>query len=152
MQPLDCFYSDVQRLEAEFKQEEKDQRRLVILQTLEGIMELAVEGKDERMLALCRPLCMQLVEYLPLEKQSLVLQILSYVAQTERENTRQRQREGIAAAKGQGRYKGRKPIEPPGLDAVIRRWRAGELTAAEAMRKLNLSPSTFYRKAKRVAG
>lgn len=79
MQPLDCFYSDVQRLEAEFKQEEKDQRRLVILQTLEGIMELAVEGRDERMLALCRPLCMQLVEYLPHEKQSLVLQILFLV-------------------------------------------------------------------------
>lgn len=79
MQPLDCFYSDVQRLEAEFKQEEKDQRRLVILQTLEGIMELAVEGKDERMLALCRSLCMQLVEYLPHEKQSLVLQFLFLV-------------------------------------------------------------------------
>lgn len=71
---------------------------------------------------------------------------------TEREYILQRQREGIAAAKGQGRYKGRKPIEPPGLDIVIRRWQAGELTAAEAMRKLNLSPSTFYRKAKRFAG
>lgn len=81
-----------------------------------------------------------------------MLTVFGAVAELEREYILQRQREGIAAAKGQGRYKGRKPIEPPGLDAVIRRWRAGELTAAEAMRKLNLSPSTFYRKAKRFAG
>ena len=78
MQPLDCFLSDVQRLETEFKQEEKAQRRLVILQTLEGLMELAVEGKDERMLTLCRSLCMRLVEHLPHEKQSLVRQVLSH--------------------------------------------------------------------------
>ena len=81
-----------------------------------------------------------------------MLTVFGAVAELEREYILQRQREGIAAAKGQGRYKGRKPIEPPGLDAVMRRWRAGELTAAEAMRKLNLSPSTFYRKAKRFAG
>lgn len=79
-----------------------------------------------------------------------MLTVFGAVAELEREYILQRQREGIAAAKGQGRYKGRKPIEPPGLDAVIRRWRAGELTAAEAMRKLNLSPSTFYRKAKKI--
>lgn len=78
MQPLECFHSDVQRLETEFKQEEKAQRKLVILQTLEGLMELAVEGKDERMLTLCRSLCMRLVEYLPQEKQSLVRQVLSH--------------------------------------------------------------------------
>lgn len=77
VQPLQCFLSDVQRLETEFKQEEKVQRKLVILQTLEGLMELAVEGKDERMLTLCRSLCMRLVEYLPHEKQSLVSQVLS---------------------------------------------------------------------------
>ncbi len=81
-----------------------------------------------------------------------MLTVFGAVAELEREYILQRQREGIAAAKSQGRYKGRKPIEPPGLDAVMRRWRAGELTAAEAMRKLNLSPSTFYRKAKRFAG
>ncbi len=74
-----------------------------------------------------------------------MLTVFGAVAELEREYILQRQREEIAAAKGQGRYKGRKPIEPPGLDAVIRRWRAGELTAAEAMRRLNLSPSTFYR-------
>ena len=81
-----------------------------------------------------------------------MLTVFGAVAELEREYILQRQREEIAAAKGQGRYKGRKPIEPPGLDAVMRRWRAGELTAAEAMRKLNLSPSTFYRKAKRFVG
>ena len=82
----------------------------------------------------------------------LMLTMIGAINEFERANLLERQREGIAAAKGQGRYKGRKPIEPPGLDTVIRRWRAGELTAAEAMRKLNLSPSTFYRKAKRFAG
>lgn len=77
-----------------------------------------------------------------------MLTVFGAVAELEREYILQRQREGIAAAKGQGRYKGRKPIEPPGLDAVIRRWRAGELTAAEAMRKLNLSPARFIGKQK----
>ena len=80
-----------------------------------------------------------------------MLTVFGAVAELEREYILQRQREGIAAAKGQGRYKGRKPIEPPGLDAVIRRWRAGEISVSEFMRKLKLSPSTFYRKAKRFA-
>ena len=45
-----------------------------------------------------------------------MLTVFGAVAELEREYILQRQREGIAAAKGQGRYKGRKPIEPPGLD------------------------------------
>ena len=53
-----------------------------------------------------------------------MLTVFGAVAELEREYILQRQREGIAAAKGQGRYKGRKPVEPPGLDAVIRRWRS----------------------------
>ena len=47
-----------------------------------------------------------------------MLTVFGAVAELEREYILQRQREGIAAAKSQGRYKGRKPIEPPGLDAA----------------------------------
>ena len=78
----------------------------------------------------------------------IVLQLLSYVAQTEREFIRQRQREGIAIAREQGKYKGRKPIQPPDFDSVVSRWRKGELTAAQAMKRLGMSSSTFYRRVK----
>ena len=77
-----------------------------------------------------------------------MLTVFGAVAELEREYILQRQRGGNRGCKGQGRYKGRNPLSRQVLDAVIRRWRAGELTAAEAMRKLNLSPSTFYRKQK----
>ena len=72
------------------------------------------------------------------------------VAELEREYILQRQREGIAIAKAQGKYTGRKPIDVPDLEPVVRRWRAGEMTAVEAMTKLGLKPRTFYRKAKMI--
>lgn len=62
----------------------------------------------------------------------------------------QRQRKGIAIAKAQGRYTGRKSIDVPDLEKVVRLWREGWMTAVEAMRRLELSPSTFYRKVKQV--
>jgi DNA invertase Pin-like site-specific DNA recombinase len=68
----------------------------------------------------------------------------------EREQILERQREGIAIAKENGVYKGRKPIERPDLVAVVHLWRAGKITAVEAMRRLDLKPSTFYRKAKHI--
>ena len=51
-------------------------------------------------------------------------------------------------AKAKGVYKGRKPlpIDEKQLEAVYRRWRAGELKAVEAMKLLNLKPNTFYRR------
>lgn len=73
IQPLDLFCCEAQRLEKEWKHEKKVQRKLTIIQILEGIMELAAEGKDENVLNVCRPLCFQLIEYLPKEKQSLVM-------------------------------------------------------------------------------
>ena len=78
-----------------------------------------------------------------------MLTVFGAVAELEREYTLQRQREGIAVAKEQGKYKGRKPIEPPEFEQTAARWRRGEITAAEAMRKLGMSKSTFYRKVKR---
>lgn len=61
---------------------------------------------------------------------------------------KERQREGIAIAKDNGVYKGRKPIQPPELEKVMVKWQRGEITAAEAMRQLGMSKSTFYRRIK----
>ena len=77
-----------------------------------------------------------------------MLTIFGAVAELEREYILQRQREGIAIAKEQGRYTGRKPVTPQNFKGVVQQWRSGELTAAEAMRCLNMSKSTFYRKVK----
>lgn len=79
-----------------------------------------------------------------------MLTIFGAVAELEREYILQRQREGIAIAKENGIYKGRKPIDCPELEAVIGQWKRGEMTAVEAMKRLNLKPRTFYRKAKQV--
>ena len=78
-----------------------------------------------------------------------MLTVFGAVAELEREYILQRQREGIPIAKDNGVYKGRKPIQPPELEKVIVKWRRGEITAAEAMRQLGMSKSTFYRRVKR---
>ena len=75
-----------------------------------------------------------------------MLTIFGAVAELEREYILQRQREGIEIAKRQGKYAGRKPIAHPAFEHVTARWRCGEMTAREAMKRLNMSPSTFYRK------
>ena len=80
----------------------------------------------------------------PTEK--FMLTVFGAVAELEREYILQRQREGIAIAKAQGKYTGRKPIERSNFDAVEKLWRAGTISAAEAMRRLDMSRSTFYRK------
>ena len=67
------------------------------------------------------------------------------MAQLEREYLLQRQKEGIAIAKQEGKYKGRKPLDRPELDSVITIWQNGEITAVEAMRRLRMSKTTFYR-------
>ena len=59
-----------------------------------------------------------------------------------------RRRVGVERAKAEGRYKGRKPIQHPEFDTVVAQWRKGKITAAEAMRRLGMSSSTFYRKAR----
>ena len=77
-----------------------------------------------------------------------MLTVFGAVAELEREYILQRQREGIAVAKANGVYRGRKPIEHPDFDRVTAQWRAGEITAVEAMRRLDMKSSTFYRKVK----
>lgn len=79
-----------------------------------------------------------------------MLTIFGAVAELEREYILQRQQEGIAIAKKQGKCKGRKPITHPDFDRVVTSWRAGAISAVEAMRKLNMKPSTFYRKARQA--
>ena len=75
-----------------------------------------------------------------------MLTVFGAVAELEREYILQRQREGIAIAKANGVYKGRKLIQRAAFDAVVSQWLRGEMTAVEAQRRLELSPSTFYRK------
>lgn len=76
----------------------------------------------------------------------MVLQLLSYVAQTERENIRQRQAEGIEAAKIRGVQFGRpcKDI-PPEFHIIRSRWETGEISGREAARQLAVSHNTFFK-------
>ena len=79
----------------------------------------------------------------------LVLQILSFVAQNERENIRQRQAEGIAAAKGKGIRFGRPPRPlPENYHDAYRRWKAGKITGTAAAQECGLPLSTFRDKAR----
>ena len=79
----------------------------------------------------------------------IVLQLLSYVAETERQNIRQRQAEGIAAAKLRGTQFGRKPIQlPADFDRLAGLWQQGEISSRDASRRLGISYQTFLRHAK----
>ena len=76
----------------------------------------------------------------------IVLQLLSYVAQTEREFINQRQAEGIAAAKARGVKFGRKPKERPAEYEYLRdEWRAGRISARAAAQKLGITHRTFIK-------
>ncbi len=76
----------------------------------------------------------------------LVLQILSYVAETERLNIKQRQAEGIKIAKENGKHLGRPKAEfPSDFDNVYQSWKDREITAKIAMEQLNLKRTTFYK-------
>ena len=84
-----------------------------------------------------------------LEKQlitNIVFELLAYMAEKERQKIHARQAEGIAIAKQQGKYKGRKPIERADFPQVYKAWK--EITAVAAMERLQLSKATFYRKVK----
>lgn len=74
----------------------------------------------------------------------IVLQLLSYVAQTEREFIRQRQAEGIAAAKARGVHMGRVPMEiPEEFTPVYDQWKRGEVSGRGAARMLGVAQHTF---------
>ncbi len=77
-----------------------------------------------------------------------MLTVFGAMAQLEREQILQRQREGIAIAKAEGKYKGGQRLEKDGeqMREVCKAWRDGEMTAREAMQRLNMKPNTFYRR------
>ena len=75
-----------------------------------------------------------------------MLTIFGAVAELEREYILQRQREGIAIAKSEGKYKGRTRKEYPEFDKVVGLWRNEKITAAEAMKRLGMSKTSFYRR------
>lgn len=77
----------------------------------------------------------------------IVLQLLSYVAQRERENIRQRQKEGIAIAKAQGKYKGRakKEIDKKLFEDTKSRWQNGEITKIQFAEIIGVSRGTLYK-------
>ena len=77
----------------------------------------------------------------------IVLQVLSFAAENERTNIRQRQAEGIAAAKARGVRFGRPQIiMPEYFGKTVRSWERKEITVEEAVRRCGVSESTFYRR------
>lgn len=77
----------------------------------------------------------------------LVLQILSFVAQSERENIKKRQEQGIAAAKAKGVRFGRPEIPiPENFDKLVKDWEKKRISIEEILRLCNMSEATFYRK------
>lgn len=81
----------------------------------------------------------------------IVLSLLSYVADNERINIRQRQAEGIAAAKARGIRFGRPPLPlPDNFYTVYDEWKAKKISLAEASKKCGLPKGTFYSKARRL--
>ena len=77
----------------------------------------------------------------------LVLQILSFVAQSERENIRKRQAQGIAAAKARGVKFGRKEKKvPENFNQLVRKWEKKEILLDEILKICDMSEATFYRR------
>lgn len=80
---------------------------------------------------------------------NILIEVLSSIAQQERETIRARQAEGIAAAKAKGKYLGRPVVQTPeNWHDVMRQWRDGAITAVKAMELTGLKRSTFYKLAK----
>ena len=75
-----------------------------------------------------------------------ILTVFGAIAELEREYILQRQAEGIAIAKANGVYKGRKPLDCPDFDKVYQQVKLGKISATEAFRQLNVSKGTYYRR------
>ena len=77
----------------------------------------------------------------------LVLQILSFVAQSERENIKKRQKQGIAAAKAKGVHMGR-PVKnvPDNFGQLVRQWEKKKIPLGKVLRECGMSEATFYRR------
>ena len=124
----------------------------------ESISRIARSTKD--LLNIIDTLTQKNVEFISLKESidtttpqgKFMLTVFAAMAELERENILQRQKEGIAIAKAQGKYKGKPPIkiDEKQFRFVCKRWRNGEITAIQAMKELNLKPNTFYRRVKEI--
>lgn len=77
---------------------------------------------------------------------NILIEVLSSIAEQERLTIRQRQAEGIAAAKAKGKHLGRPKIDfPSNWDIIFRRWESGKITAVAAMKELGVKKSTYYK-------
>ncbi len=77
-----------------------------------------------------------------------MLTVFGAVAELERDYIRQRQAEGIAIAKQNGKYKGRKKIVNEKFEKIYKEWKSGNITAVRAMKLLGMKRNTFYRRVK----
>lgn len=81
--------------------------------------------------------------------QNILIEVLSSIAEQERLTIRKRQSEGIEAAKKKGKHLGRPPLaEPDNFEEVYREWKAGKITAKDAMKTVGMKKTSFYRKVK----
>lgn len=78
----------------------------------------------------------------------LMFTVIGAIAEFERENMLERQREGIAIAKREGKYKGRKSVKLDNFNEVYEQWKKGEITAVSASKLLGINRGTFYKKVK----
>ncbi len=80
-----------------------------------------------------------------------MLSVFAALSELEREQTLQRQREGIEIAKSQGKYKGRQPIKinEEKFAKLYKLWKADEITAVEFQKRIGLKANTFYRRVKK---
>ena len=122
----------------------------------ESISRIARSTRD--LLNIIDTLTQKHVEFISLKEHSdtttpqgrFMLTVFAAMAELERESILQRQKEGIAVAKAQGKYKGKQPIkiDEKVFKEVCKHWRHKEISAKEAMKRLDLKPNTFYRRVK----
>lgn len=125
---------------------------------VESISRIARNTKD--LLSVVSTLTDKHVDFVSLKEQidtttphgRFMLTVFAALAELERENILDRQREGIEIAKAAGKYKGRKPIDinEDKFRKICARWRAGEITATAAMREIGIKANTFYRRVKEM--
>lgn len=125
---------------------------------VESISRIARNTRD--LLSIISDLTQKEVEFVSLKENidtttpqgRFMLTVFGALAELERENILERQREGIEIAKLQGKYRGRKPLEvdEKKFRSVCSKWRAKEMTATAAMKEMGLKPNTFYRRVKEM--
>lgn len=125
---------------------------------VESISRIARNTRD--LLSIVSDLTEKQVEFISLKENidtttpqgRFMLTVFGALAELERENILERQREGIEIAKSAGKYKGRKPldVDKKQFKEVCARWRAGVITATAAMQEVGLKPNTFYRRVKEM--